>query len=298
MLRENYNHLLEPGYLPIETGYHRLPNGQMYIATLTPMRDCRAEWINWWFINHLKYYNSTRGEPVAPYVTIWDRNRQPGRYMGTAQVGEIKLGPSLRKFKIKYENPANYFDTSRFAEYKIKGVICGKLFFPDGSLEGNIVHLIRDTSYGCEIRTRLWTYDLSEENAKLHIERFLAINSLSDLLKKSFENPDLISDKTSTTCKYCQSSRIVRNGSRKGLQYWLCKDCGHSFTGNGALPKMKYPITIVDMAISQYSAGHSINHICKEIEKKTGILPSTSTIFRWIRLFSPEGQIDLQATSG
>ena len=37
MRLEDANQLLEPGYLPMESGYTRLPNGDMYIAVLTRM---------------------------------------------------------------------------------------------------------------------------------------------------------------------------------------------------------------------------------------------------------------------
>ena len=29
-------------------------------------------------------------------------------------------------------------------------------------------------------------------------------------------------------CKFCDSYHIVRNGSRRGTQYYLCRDCGYT----------------------------------------------------------------------
>lgn len=43
MLFEDVNQLSESGYSPFETGYKRLPNGDMYIAVLTRMRRCEAK---------------------------------------------------------------------------------------------------------------------------------------------------------------------------------------------------------------------------------------------------------------
>ena len=44
--------LLEPGYLPLETGYTRLANGQVFVAVLTRMPGVSGEMIDWWFAWH------------------------------------------------------------------------------------------------------------------------------------------------------------------------------------------------------------------------------------------------------
>jgi hypothetical protein len=46
---EKADDLLKPGYLPLETGYTRLPNGQLQVACLTKMPGCKGRMINWWF---------------------------------------------------------------------------------------------------------------------------------------------------------------------------------------------------------------------------------------------------------
>lgn len=46
---EDANELLKPGYLPTETGYMRLENGQIYIAVLTRMPKCAGKIVDWWF---------------------------------------------------------------------------------------------------------------------------------------------------------------------------------------------------------------------------------------------------------
>ena len=46
---EDVNQLLEPGYLPMETGFTRLPNNDIYIAVLTRMPRCKGKMIDWWF---------------------------------------------------------------------------------------------------------------------------------------------------------------------------------------------------------------------------------------------------------
>ncbi|MGH2727561.1 MAG: DAPG hydrolase family protein, partial [Actinomycetota bacterium] len=38
-----------PGYSPVETGYGRLDNGRVWVATLTDMPGVRPEMWDWWF---------------------------------------------------------------------------------------------------------------------------------------------------------------------------------------------------------------------------------------------------------
>lgn len=42
-------------------------------------------------------------------------------------------------------------------------------------------------------------------------------------------------------CKGCGSPRVVRYGTSKGRQKWLCRDCGRVGVANGALPGMRIP---------------------------------------------------------
>ena len=85
------------------------------------------------------------------------------------------------------------------------------------------------------------------------------------------------------SCKFCQSTEVVRNGLRKGTQYWLCKNCGHGFVDNHALPKMKYPMSVISKAVYDYYGGMSLNSICEGIGHHYGTKPSDSVVFEWVR---------------
>ena len=69
-------------------------------------------------------------------------------------------------------------------------------------------------------------------------------------------------------CKFCGSMNIVRNGTRRGTQYWLCRNCGRGFVDNKSLPKMRYPIEAIASAIYQYYAGLSLNDIRGHIDQQ------------------------------
>ena len=42
------NQLLDPGYLPLESGFTRLDNGQLFVAVLTKMPKVNGKMIDWW----------------------------------------------------------------------------------------------------------------------------------------------------------------------------------------------------------------------------------------------------------
>lgn len=94
-------------------------------------------------------------------------------------------------------------------------------------------------------------------------------------------------------CKFCDSYNVVRNGSRRGTQYYLCRDCGRGFVFNDALPRMRFPIENVASALHMYFAGMSLNDIRHHLEQhgKTLLtdkptLPSDSAVYGWVVRFT------------
>jgi transposase-like protein len=285
MYLEEVNQLLKPGYLPMETGFCRLPNGQMFVAALTRKHGRSSDWVEWCFGNYFFATTAFNDREVKKIRSGgWNSRWKTKQYIGTSQKGELLMGGNVHKFKMVFNDPAKYFDTYRFKEAKIGAVICGDTFLLDGTPEGCIIHLVRDTAMGCEIKTRAWLYNATEEVARLHMERFISIGDVLDNLDKVMKrNTCSTEDIFNITCKFCHSNLVIKNGIRIDTQYWRCKNCGRSFVNNQALPRMKYPLHIISTAVSDYYAGNSLNHIRKGIEKKTSFLPSTSTVYEWIR---------------
>jgi len=108
------------------------------------------------------------------------------------------------------------------------------------------------------------------------------INGLLDALGDYMSRAEI----TETRCKFCRSTEIVKNGTRKGRQYWLCKQCGKGFVDNKAIPGMRYPTENIGSALWQFYCGSSLNDIRGYIEQHTGNRPSDSTIFNWVKRFS------------
>ena len=88
----------------------------------------------------------------------WE-NRVDGKYVGGSHLVHEYLAGSdgpLYKLRINFRDPAEFFDA---AGYRTSGAvaICARI----GDLEhpvnfARMTHFVRDTDYGCEMRSRFW----------------------------------------------------------------------------------------------------------------------------------------------
>ncbi|MBW2065939.1 MAG: hypothetical protein JRJ03_13555 [Deltaproteobacteria bacterium] len=162
MLISEVNRLLEPGYQSVETGYLRLENGDLHVRVLTRMPRCKGKMVDWWF----GYLDGTEKyqmwEPKSHISLERDDKWKPNRYVGASHLVEERLGDIVIKVRIRFHDPSEFFDTSKFKDARIGAVICGKAYKPDGAPDGTVIHLLRDTDYGCEMRSRFWLYGAPE----------------------------------------------------------------------------------------------------------------------------------------
>ena len=156
---EQANDLLLPGYRPFESGYMDLAHGRRLVAALTRMPGCRAKMVDWWFswVGGIEWYKLWH--PTDHVFSDWE-NRIDGRYIGASHlVHEYLAGPSgpLYKLRINFQDPETFFDAARYRAAKGTVAVCAKI----GDLEhpvnlGRMTHFVRDTDYGCEMRSRFW----------------------------------------------------------------------------------------------------------------------------------------------
>jgi hypothetical protein len=162
VLLEKANQLLEPGYLPTETGFYRLSDGHMHLAVFTRMPHCTGKMVDWWF----GYLDGTEEykiwEPKSHVRLEWDENRIPGRYIGASCIVEKKLGGRIIKLRIHFHEPSEFLDRSKFEEAGVVTAICANAYDLEKVPLGRIIHFVRDTEYGCEMRSRFWLYKASE----------------------------------------------------------------------------------------------------------------------------------------
>jgi hypothetical protein len=161
---ENINDLLLPGYLSLENGHCRLPNGSFFVAVRTEFIHATSDMLNWWFDWHPQ--DSLRYRiwyPESHFAVRMERNQEPAPnhlphwYTTHYPVEDIGLGKE--ELTIRFVPPAEFgFDTSCFHEAHIETVICGFV----GSVTRNIrqhtcmCHLVRRFSGGLEMRSRFW----------------------------------------------------------------------------------------------------------------------------------------------
>lgn len=154
------NDLLKPGYLALESGHTRLADGQLHVAAWTSMAGCKGHMVEWWF-GYLETSEQYRWWHPKDHVWCeWVGERGTGRYVGGTHRVHEYIGGELQKLKIHFRDPAEYLDASRLRESGVTAAICGRV----GPLEapvwaGHLIHLCRDTDFGCEIRSRFWLGD-------------------------------------------------------------------------------------------------------------------------------------------
>ena len=165
------NALLDPGYLPFESGYTDLADGKKLVAALTRMPGCRAKMVDWWFswlggTDQYKWWH-----PTDHLASAWE-NRINGQYVGGHHlVDEYLAGPSGPVFslRISFHEPTELFDAAR---YEASGAmaVCARIGEQEApAYFGRMCHFVRDTDYGCEMRSRFWLGEVEHRDPTVSI---------------------------------------------------------------------------------------------------------------------------------
>ena len=130
MLAEEARQLLEPGYMSIETGHFRLPNGQLQVRVLTRMPGCKAKMIDWWFgyLDGIEKYRMW--EPKSHLSLAWDEHWSPGRYVGASCLVKDKIGGAVQQMRILFHDPTDFFEPGELDGAYVGAVICASAFDP------------------------------------------------------------------------------------------------------------------------------------------------------------------------
>lgn len=181
---EEREKLLEPGYLNPETGYELFPEGGMHVAVLTRMPRCKGKMIDWWFgwCGDTEKYKLWH--PTSHVSGDWDEHWQPGNYIGASHLPHEIIGGHLVKLKITFKDPSAFFDTSKFEAANVGVAVCAETRLQgDDKLRSCMVHFVRDTEFGCEMRSNFWRQDASEQGAMANLTHCVEeMGYLADLL--------------------------------------------------------------------------------------------------------------------
>jgi hypothetical protein len=184
MLFEERNQLLEPGYLPMETGYTRLGNGQWLAAILTRLPKINGKMLEWWIASYLDSTEKYKAWDSAHLLFEWDDKKKPGQYIGASHLCEEISAGKVIKIRIKFEDPLKYFEASRLAAANLENITCATIYTPDyKTVVSRLVQAVRKTDFGCEMRQRFWQEVGGAEGARGIMEHSISeMGRLSEYL--------------------------------------------------------------------------------------------------------------------
>ena len=175
MLFNEANQLIEPGYMPLETGYYRLSNGHMHVAILALLHRCKGKMIDWWFGRLADTDKFRMWLPDSHLSIEWDEHYRPGQYIGSSQILKGEFRGLDTRVRIHYHDPSEFLDTSKLADANVSTAICANVYDLEKVPRSRFIHLVRDTESGCEIRSRFWLFRASESDAMILIKHGLEL---------------------------------------------------------------------------------------------------------------------------
>ena len=159
------NELLEPGDLPLENGYTRLSNGQIFVAVHTAMPGASGAMFEWWMGWH--YMEAQRYKLWHPRAHIDNGTREMrgddpalsdrDKYMTTHYVTEY-IGKHRDSITITFFDPRKLFGKDAdLGSGGTTALVCGRVDLQRAPITiGWIIHQIREREDGTEMRSRFW----------------------------------------------------------------------------------------------------------------------------------------------
>ena len=165
--------LLEPGYLPIETGLCRTSGDELCVAVWTPFPGSTPEMLDWWMGWHLT--RTERYKLWHPQAHVFAQARYDysgisglsdlGRYVGNTSWVDEYLGPVLSRLAITFHEPGSIGLSGEVLENSGYGtaIVAEVTDRDSGKHLCHLVHVLRRTVYGCEMRSRFYFTDGTPE---------------------------------------------------------------------------------------------------------------------------------------
>lgn len=166
---EDIRQLLSPAPLKVEMGVIDGPESLTTVAVRTDLRGCSGKMLDWWFkyfetTEHIKWWHPL--DHVAHFG--WDENWQKGKsYIGATVQAKEKLAdlPAVAA-RLKFHAAEDFFAPedlkNAYSNNWLSAAICSSIGFGDDialdadgdPLDGEMMHLARDTDFGCVLRSR------------------------------------------------------------------------------------------------------------------------------------------------
>lgn len=154
---EEANELLKPGYSPFEAGWKRYEDGLLVEAARSSLANINGAMIEWWFSHIQNTEQYLLWHKDDHIYSDWIGERGTGNYIGGTHIAHERLGgEEVYKLKINFLDPSNILDVSKFAEQFATAIYARLGIEGSEGYTGKMVHFVRDTEYGCEMRSRFW----------------------------------------------------------------------------------------------------------------------------------------------
>ena len=174
---ENINKMLKPGYLAVENGYCITDDYIGFVACLTDFPDTKPEMFDWWFWWHqvrdirYKIWDPKDHGGVSikfPEKLIDKTLTAQQKYLNNISYAYERLHGEFITVEIDFVEPEKFgFDNSKLKKADVGPVICAKVGISGMPIKPvAMLHFIRKTSCGCEMRSRFWLGQFVEKNIR------------------------------------------------------------------------------------------------------------------------------------
>lgn len=168
------NEILKPGYLEVENGYAKMPDGSGCVATKVEMPGVTPEMIEWWFAWHglkdLRYKIWCPSDHYAAHVLESDLAHRldtglsfKERNWGTTDIVTENVGGGPQKMHLAFRSPTDYGYDEKLVE-NADVLISANVHDADtGHGLVTFSHCVRKIPGGIEYRSHYWQgYNIDE----------------------------------------------------------------------------------------------------------------------------------------
>lgn len=172
--------LLNPAPMALEMGVQRLENRSLLVAVRTDLHGCKGRMLDWWFTffettQHIKWWH-----PVDHVEHRgWDANWQRGKSYHGASISAVESLAEIPPVsaKLKFHDPRDVFSAQvvedAFASQQVSAIVAARIGFGDhvkldangDPMSGQMLHVTRDTPFGCVLRSR-FVLGLDDDHAE------------------------------------------------------------------------------------------------------------------------------------
>ncbi|MEL6846782.1 MAG: hypothetical protein AAFP02_26560, partial [Bacteroidota bacterium] len=151
--------LEEAGYLAAETGFSLADDGSIAVAVKTHMPNTTPQMWDWWFGWHgSETARYKLWHPKAHLSAKWEDGRADHCYVGRVSIIKEYIGDNELEAAIQFKSPLDFgfsFDALNDPEQAV--YICARIGHPSLPVDyGYLVHQVRKTETGTEMRSRFW----------------------------------------------------------------------------------------------------------------------------------------------